>query len=204
MRIENILGKTVLVFAGLLVSMVFATPRYAAKESLACAVCHANVAGGEEMTDNGKIYKEKHAFDKKPDNVEEGRRATYIGVNKCKMCHMKTYKSWLTTPHAGAFKILVDKASDKKEECVACHTTGSGLIGGFAIATADEQMKNVTCEGCHGPGSLHKSAAKEDRKKFINTKITESYCISCHNKEQSPKFDYKEYVKKGLHEIEKK
>ena len=115
------------------------------------------------------------------------------------MCHSPVYKSWVETKHASAFKALADKQSDKNAECIVCHVTGYNLTGGYP-ENADN-LKNVTCEGCHGPGSLHMSAKKDDKKKMINGKPGEKLCRSCHNEKQSPKFNFEEYSKKGIHVV---
>ena len=147
---------------------------------------------------------------------------SYIGSKKCKMCHSKWYKSWETTTHAKAFEILkpgerkeakekheLDPAKDytTDESCLACHTTGFGKKGGYAVPdAADEKavkkmakLEGIGCECCHGPGKeyakLHKKIKKEKRKYKSEenyalgmTKIEEAICTGCHN-DKSPTFD---------------
>lgn len=146
--------------------------------------------------------------------------AKYIGVNKCKMCHMKEYKAWQETKHAKAFESLV-KADDKSvaeiaaklgitakgkadsiPECVICHVTGYKLSGGYVEAGENlDNLKNVTCEVCHGAGSVHFTAKKEDKKKTMSTKPDEKVCKTCHTEKTSPNFKFEEYVKKGVHQV---
>jgi hypothetical protein len=40
-------------------------------------------------------------------------------------------------------------------ECIVCHTVGFGYQGGFTDAKKTPQLKDVGCESCHGPASLH-------------------------------------------------
>ena len=180
-------------------NIVFAFSDYARKEKLSCAKCHISPAGSIELSDTGKTYATNKAFATVQTDVDAGAQAKYLGANKCKMCHSPIYKSWAETKHANAFKVLVDKQSDKNAECIVCHTAGYNLTGGYT-ENADN-LKNVTCEACHGPGSLHMSAKKEDKKKMINGKPGEKLCRSCHNEKQSPNFKFEEYSKKGLHAI---
>lgn len=148
--------------------------------------------------------------------------ATYLGVAKCKPCHIQIYNSWVKTPHANAYKALKDKAkvsnflkthnisslipeeAPKSPDCVQCHTTGFELKGGFDLSKPNNNLINITCESCHGPGSSHYSAKKDEKAKFIVRKPDEKVCLACHTKEMSPDFFYDEYLKKGVHEIVKK
>jgi len=204
-------------WVGLATQQARAYPSVARTTKAACAACHVSPAGGVELTDAGKAYKADNT--KVPAGDVTG--AEYIGSNKCKMCHMKEYKSWSETRHAKALenlaaagadtvkataamlKVELKGAADKADECVVCHTTGFHLAGGYPAAdsTLNANVAFVGCEGCHGPGSLHKAAAKEDKKKTINRGVTENLCKSCHTPEMSPKFAFADYKAKGVHEI---
>ncbi len=114
---------------------------------------------------------------------------TYVGVDKCKLCHKIQYTSWATTKHAKAFESL--KPADRENaECVGCHVTGS------------KEFPGVQCEACHGPGSDYKAmATMKDKQKAIAAGLImpkESDCVRCHNK-KSPTFkgfNFSEAVKK--------
>ena len=83
--------------------------------------------------------------------------AEYVGASKCKMCHRKAHAKWETTKHAQAFSAL--KGADAaKPECVGCHTTGYPGSG-----PVTEEMKNVQCEACHGPGSDYRKVMMKRR-----------------------------------------
>ena len=69
------------------------------------------------------------------------------------------------------------------EACVKCH---SNVTRGFHDATHahltmtgdDGKKKNVSCESCHGPASLHVKAGT--RATIINPKIAPDTCVQCH------------------------
>jgi hypothetical protein len=112
----------------------------------------------------------------------------FVGADACKKCHLKQWKSWKETGMAKAFEDLKPGAvADKKKAagldpqkdftkdagCVACHVTGYGTETGFPALpaegktwTAEETaratlMAGVSCEACHGPGSLYPAYKKE-------------------------------------------
>lgn len=122
----------------------------------------------------------------------------YIGVKKCMMCHKgeakgMVHEKWLASKHANAMKTLVDKkdGSDKKAECLACHTTGfnkGGYVEGAATAV---EFEGVQCEACHGPGADYKMTHSKDKDAaakvgFVAVPGLET-CKGCHN-EKSPTF----------------
>jgi predicted CXXCH cytochrome family protein len=67
--------------------------------------------------------------------------------------------------------------------CTKCH---ANITGGFHDAThahltlkgEDGQTKNVSCESCHGGGSLHVKAGT--RTTILNPKISPDTCLQCH------------------------
>ncbi len=196
---------------------VLAYPSFARETKAACVVCHSNPAGGAELTDAGKTYK----AEKKATGKADVKGADYVGINKCKMCHLKEYKSWSETKHAMAMaglqkadpkvaaematkvKVEIKGSPDKTDGCVMCHVTGFHLAGGFPAADSAKTaaVTNVTCEACHGPGSKHVAAATAEKKKMINTKPSANMCMQCHTSETSPKFNFDEYKKRGVHAI---
>lgn len=132
----------------------------------------------------------------------------YIGAAKCKMCHNKPAKGgqfaeWQAGPHANAMKTL--KGDDAKNpKCLKCHSTAASVDASLhAGITAAE---GVSCESCHGPGSLYKTATiMKDQKASIAKGLIlpeEKVCKKCHNPE-SPTFkgfNYKEAVAKISHD----
>lgn len=120
--------------------------------------------------------------------------ATYLGADKCKMCHMKQHTSYMKMKHAKAIETL-SAEEQKKPECVKCHVTGYGKTGGFESMEKTPKLAGVQCEACHGAGSLHMKSTKEDKKKTINGKGID--CRECH----SPHIDVDR--KKGVAEVKK-
>lgn len=133
----------------------------------------------------------------------------FVGIGRCRMCHVKEYDIWSKSAHAGAFEALKPE-EQKKPECLPCHTTG---FGGPAAPRAE--LKSVQCEACHGAGShyavadiMNQSVFKKDRDR-AHARATEAgliipdeaACRSCHN-EKSPNFkgfDYKPMLEKIRH-----
>jgi cytochrome c554/c'-like protein len=197
----------------------WAFPEAARQTKLACATCHVIPAGGADLTDAGKAYK---ADMTKVPAAGAAKAAEYVGINKCKMCHIKQYKAWQGTPHSMALANLA-KADEKTaaevaaklkvelkgspvqtEGCVTCHVTGMKLAGGYPAADSAKTaaVSNVTCEACHGPGSLHVAAAMADKKKFINKAVGANLCMQCHTSVMSPAFKFDEF-KLRVHPVPK-
>jgi predicted CXXCH cytochrome family protein len=53
----------------------------------------------------------------------------------------------------------------------------------------------VGCESCHGPGSLH---AEDPTPKNIVRSPGRELCVTCHNPENSPHFDFATYLPRVL------
>ena len=102
-----------------------------------------------------------------------------------------------------------------EEECLPCHTTGYGLVGGFTSIEETPEHAGVGCEACHGAGGRYvNTVMSPDRPNFTTAEAaalglvyppTETVCRKCHNK-NSPfidmgySFDFSERVKSGTHE----
>ena len=129
--------------------------------------------------------------------------ADYVGVKKCKACHIKQYKSWKKTTMATSFENLKPgiKADEKTKagldpakdytadaDCLRCHTTGFGKPGGFTTIADTPNLANVQCEECHGPGGDFRKIMKN--KKFKLSEATaaglklpdenNNNCMDCH------------------------
>jgi hypothetical protein len=153
-------------------------------------------------------------------NAVQAQQFKYIGADKCKMCHNKPtsgdqYKIWSESSHSKALKSLSSEASlayakknniadpTKEAKCLKCHSTaGSVPAGEIATLTAAE---GVSCESCHGPGSMYKSPAimKNQAMAVKNGLVipTQATCEKCHNKENPffKPFDYATMSKKIAH-----
>jgi len=172
-------------------------------------------------------------------SIISAKGATYVGVKKCKSCHFKQWNSWRKTKMAKTFEVLKpgvrseektklkfdpNKDYTRNATCLACHTSGFGMPGGYIIPAegetkAQEQAEDnagVTCEGCHGPGSKSveiQEDIKENKRpyKFAELRAVGFHeagvrsCTSCHNasdpgKEPGYHFAYEERRKEGQHE----
>jgi len=138
---------------------------------------------------------------------------SYVGSKKCKMCHLRQYKSWDQTRMSQAFELLkpgiraerkelvgLDPNADytKDETCVPCHVTGYGKPGGFVSEEETPALAGIGCEVCHGPAEeyLQKDFMSMKNKEFKRSDVVAagliipdaSTCTNlCHN-EKNPFF----------------
>ncbi len=89
----------------------------------------------------------------------EGQVPEYVGSEKCQKCHKSAYKVWHNSDHAHAFRSLENAKKPSLRqydpECIVCHTVGFGYHSGYTTAEKTPRLKDVGCESCHGPASLH-------------------------------------------------
>lgn len=150
------------------------------------------------------------------------REARYVGIAGCVgSCHFHddAIAFWKGTHHAGAWKTLVDGGKELSYDCVDCHATGFDRPGGSNLWTlqrwqrapvpdggaagkAPEQatgeragpdLRDVQCEVCHGPGSLH--AQNPGKHPVPVPRPTETRCLECHTKEHSDTFQFQAYLR---------
>lgn len=100
---------------------------------------------------------------------------SYVGAEKCKMCHKLQYDSWLESKHAKALETA--RTSSKwafDASCVTCHATNN-----------DQALAGVQCEACHGPGSDYKALSiMKDREKAVANGMvipSQATCDRCHD-----------------------
>ena len=70
----------------------------------------------------------------------------------------------------------------------------------MVVSDTTKALVNVTCEGCHGPGSLHVAAPIAEKKNFI-AKPGEAMCKQCHTAVTTPSFAFADFVKRGVHQV---
>jgi hypothetical protein len=122
----------------------------------------------------------------------------YAGDDACKVCHATAHDIWAKSAHGRAWATLVNSGDASDPECVRCHVVGFGQDGGFDAATL--VPVNVQCEACHGPSKAH----VETRGPTPRTKPDRSFCIGCHDLENSPHFEFDVYWPKIRHGNEPK
>ncbi|MFH1217223.1 MAG: cytochrome c family protein [Pseudomonadota bacterium] len=103
----------------------------------------------------------------------------YVGMGKCVECHpehVETYSDW---KYSKIFRILEMRGKEHDPQCLPCHTTGYDEPGGFVSVEKTPHMKNVQCEACHGPASLHVDAPTVEEH-LATLSIPINVCTKCH------------------------
>jgi hypothetical protein len=133
------------------------------------------------------------AAGQEPPPVPTGK-AGYVGAEECSYCHADQTAFWQKTKHHQAWETIevVNKQFDY--ECIGCHVTGWAEPGGATLAK-NEHLRDVQCETCHGPGSLHVEADGADQPRTIVRAPAESLCKGCHNSEHSDTFEFTAYLR---------
>jgi len=112
-------------------------------------------------------------------------KESFLGDRSCMSCHEDAWQAYTSSKHRSAFASIRNKGQSNEPECLSCHTTGYMYKNGY-----DEKqpvnLQNVQCEACHGYGSQH----ARDGKWVAQAKDS---CVVCHDKKNSPEFDYAEY-----------
>lgn len=133
------------------------------------------------------------ASDRAPAVATTGAR--YVGAEACRPCHQTQYQRWLGQRHAGAFLVLERGRKQYDGQCTLCHTTGQGVLSGFASLT-DRHLLGVQCEVCHLQGSLHMHAPRVHRLSKVPPETT---CRACHDDRHSAGFAYAERLARVKH-----
>jgi hypothetical protein len=123
----------------------------------------------------------------------------YVGSERCATCHVQAHETWQGTAHSHAIETLRIRDKDWDRSCIGCHVTGWQQPGGSVLGhTAG--LENVQCEQCHGPGSLHvdNPTVMRNVEGGVWREVTEGTCVSCHNEEHSPRFEFHAYVERVL------
>jgi hypothetical protein len=107
----------------------------------------------------------------------------------CAQCHKAEYEAWKNSRHSHAFAALEEKQRMFDGNCVGCHSLGY-RDRGFVSIKATPQFANVQCESCHGPGAEHIKAPTAGNYK---TPPKNQSCLVCHDRDNSPDFDFEKY-----------
>lgn len=156
-----------------------------------------------EVSKNSKLQSvvKRHFEHKKLEQQVLANKNKFIGSDNCKSCHSGEFDHWKNTKHAKSMDILFQKKRDFVPDCVSCHTTGFSYDSGYTIAKREKWNQAVGCESCHGPGLNH---FQNPTRENIRLKVEKQDCMSCHDAENSPNFDYKTYHSLVNHKIKVK
>ena len=135
----------------------------------------------------------KAAAGQPPPDAQGG--ATYVGSAACDDCHSDAVEFWKKTRHAHAWQTLVERGQQLDFDCIGCHVTGWDKPGGSNLANNDK-LRDVQCETCHGPASIHVAKGGEEKPPAIIRTPPEKLCATqCHTKEHSDTFDHGPYLR---------
>ncbi len=118
------------------------------------------------------------------------------GTDTCQECHADDCSLWRKSKHAQAWNSLIQKGAQADPDCQRCHTTGYGLPGGFASVRSGGRLVDSGCENCHGPSKAH---VKDENVLTAYYAQAKDRCISCHDRENSPEFNYDKYWAEIVH-----
>jgi hypothetical protein len=122
-------------------------------------------------------------------------KATYVGMAQCADCHQEQVDFWKKTVHANAWQTLVERGQQFDLSCIGCHVTGFDKPGGSTLAHNDT-LRDVTCEVCHGPGSIHVAKGGNEKPLALDAGPATDLCATqCHTKEHSDTFQYEAYLR---------
>jgi hypothetical protein len=117
----------------------------------------------------------------------------FLGSAACRSCHAAAFDRWRATGHARDFSGLL--AGDRRlSACLRCHVTGYGERLGYRAGGEGQDLANVGCEACHGPGADHGRSAHPELVPTLTggecppCEINR-ICRLCHTPERSPGFD---------------
>jgi len=126
----------------------------------------------------------------------ERMNGSYVGAGRCAACHASEFAQWKSTPHASAFKTLLDRHRNFQPRCVACHVVAFGASQGYRLGDPETALANVQCEVCHGPGAAH---ARLPSFANIRRQVPVQVCLACHTPDHSDRFVYEERIPKVRH-----
>jgi cytochrome c5 len=122
-------------------------------------------------------------------------QASYTGTESCSDCHADQVAFWQKTVHATAWKTLEDRGQQFDLDCIGCHVTGWDKPGGSNLAHNDK-LRDVQCETCHGPGSIHVAKGGLEKPSAVVLAPASDLCASqCHTKEHSDTFEREAYLR---------
>ena len=143
----------------------------------------------------GRISKSRETVDYVKKALMGQVNHDFASYSSCRSCHREEYNKWRSTRHYLAANPLIKDQKLNDHSCLPCHTTGYRERG-FVDIRVTPNMIHVQCEACHGAGGPHSKNPKEVKPVEDKPKTT---CIICHDKANSPNFDYQVYWEKIKH-----
>jgi hypothetical protein len=125
-------------------------------------------------------------------NLPEDYRVA--GSDSCRDCHTADCDLWHESKHAHAWPTLIAREAHVDSYCQQCHTTGYGLPGGFNSIASTPERVSVGCESCHGPSRKH--VADPGTRTPL---VARDQCARCHDRENSPQFEFAAYWNQIVH-----
>ena len=147
-----------------------------------------------------------------------GQDITYVGAGKCKICHKtekqgKQFPLWEERKHSKSFIALTsDEAkaqvpdAPENPKCLKCHAP-------LFEKAAEFKEEGVTCEVCHGPGSIYKKLSimksREESVKnglivYDSTDAIKKQCLICHEGPHEKPFNFEAAWEKVKHPVPEK
>jgi hypothetical protein len=119
----------------------------------------------------------------------------FVGAEACADCHAEADEFWQASKHHRAWETLEGLGKQFDYECIGCHVTGWDQPGGATLAV-NEPLRDVQCETCHGPASIHVEKMGKDQPRTIRRAPAEDLCATrCHTPEHSDTFDRTAYLR---------
>jgi HEAT repeat protein len=111
-------------------------------------------------------------------------------ASSCGACHPRELEAWSRTKHAHALETLAPVQGLKNPECLSCHVSGYLRRGGPRTESEIRTFGAVQCISCHRVEASHSRRPAES----VRTKVSPATCLPCHNRLQSPAFNYDLYL----------
>jgi len=111
----------------------------------------------------------------------------YVPSVSCGRCHVAEYRAWRGGPHRQVWARLVKAKRTGDPNCVICHSSGFGAVGGFRSEEDTPQLAGVNCQDCH------RIDLADGRCKVPIPTVGKDTCELCHTPINSPRFDFETY-----------
>ena len=153
----------------------------------------------KELVD--KLNKKVNEMGKARAKINQNMHKKYSGWRPCGNCHAKILAAWQKTKHAKAYETLVEKKRQFNLDCIYCHVTGISRSNAVDALSIGVDLREVSCEACHGPGKKH---LKDPERFKLIARPTAKLCLTCHTEEHDGSFDYEQDSKLVHQEAEVK